>query len=72
MKLTDKQRAKIVEGCADSRRSCMFGDGMEDEYIYDGVQIVGLRQMSDEELYEEYVEGVEDDDELVVEIEGGR
>ena len=44
----------------------MFGDGLEDDYIMDGINFKGLNNMTNEELLMELIQGMsyhdEDDD----------
>ena len=56
---SEKTRNEIQKQIAQSRKDCMFGDGLEDDYIWDGVRIVGLNEMDDEELAEEFGSTVE-------------
>jgi len=43
------------------RIDAMFGDGMEEDYIWNGVSIQGLNEMNDEELLEELQEGFDEE-----------
>lgn len=54
--LTDEARQALKTELAQIRYDGMFGDGMETEYIWEGVTIVGLNQMSDEDLRAEYIQ----------------
>lgn len=51
--MSDLTRDKIYSALANLRRETMFGDGLEDDYIYSGTTIVGLHEMTDPELIEE-------------------
>lgn len=54
MKLTDEQRNKVKRYIFDSCMSCMFGDGLEADYIRDGFPAFkGIDHMTDDELLEE-------------------
>jgi hypothetical protein len=46
--------------------SNMFGDGQNEEYVLDGIMYVGLNNLSDEDLVEEYASMVDDDDDLLI------
>jgi hypothetical protein len=66
--LNEDTRDKMRSYLADIRQSSLFGDGLEMEYIYEGTVIVGLLEMSDQELFDEYeqiVDGYEDDELLI-------
>ncbi len=67
-RLNDAVRDKLKQVLANDRMSSMFGDGLERDYIMDGCTIVGLNQMSDEDLVEEYEQGVSEDDEFLAEL----
>lgn len=65
MSLSKQSRTALEECLYDNRKDCMFGDGIERDYIMDGVIIVGLNDMSDSELIEEYEEfGVDNDNDI--------
>jgi hypothetical protein len=67
--MTDEQREEVKGYLADYYKDGMFGDGMEDDYVYDGCVIEGLNDYDDERLIEEYENMVgEDGDELIREI----
>ena len=69
-KLSKKLREKLVEELAVGRADTMFGDGQEEDYIYNGITIVGLSYMTDAELIKEYKEdmlGVDPKDEQAME-----
>lgn len=68
MVLSKSQRDKLILLMKDKRMSTMFGDGLEEEYILNGCDMVGLNQMTDKELVEEYEEHVDCDDDFLVEI----
>jgi hypothetical protein len=61
-KLSDDVKSELIEVVAGALRDNMFGDGLEDDYIMDGINFVGLNNMSDAELVEEYAQGVDEDD----------
>lgn len=64
--MSDTTREAICEELFNSRMSYMFGDGLEQDYARDGVTIVGLNEMSDTELLEEYEQVAGEDDELLI------
>lgn len=53
MSLSAQTKATLQEFLFDNRMGTIFGDDMEDEYLWDGVEIVGINQLSDEQLVEE-------------------
>lgn len=61
--MKDSTREKLKSCLHQWRRDSMFGDGLEDDYIRDGVTIVGLDHMNDEDLVAELTELVDDDEE---------
>ena len=58
VKLTRDELKQIL---ARSRMDTMFGDGLESDYIWEGTTIVGLNEMSDEELIAEHTERYSDE-----------
>lgn len=54
---------ELREYLAQSMLDSMFGDGLEKEYIWSGVSIKGVIEMSDEEVLKE-LEIYMDEDEL--------
>lgn len=54
-------KGEIINFLYKRRLDNMFGDGMEDDYIWNGVIIQGLNEMSDEELLEELEEGFDEE-----------
>jgi hypothetical protein len=60
--LNDLLRQELKEILANDRMDGLFGDGMEMEYIMGGCTIVGLNEMSDEELVNEYAENADEDE----------
>lgn len=52
-KLNDDTREAIVEHLVYSLSNVMFGDGMEEDYVRDGMGFVGVNNLSDSELLEE-------------------
>ncbi len=63
--LDETMRNELKSYLHDIRRDGMFGDGLESDYIMDGCTIVGLNQMTDEQLVEEYESSVSEDDEFL-------
>ena len=63
MTLSDSLKKEIVKELYQIRLDGMFGDGLERDYIMDGVTIVGLNDMTDDALVEEYRESVDNDEE---------
>lgn len=55
-------RDKVKELLFQWRMDSMFGDGLEADYIRDGVHIVGLNEMSDDDLLSELEEMAGEDD----------
>lgn len=55
-------RNKIKDILHGFMRDSMFGDGLEDDYIRDGVTIIGLDHMEDKDLISELEELVNDDE----------
>lgn len=68
-RLTESTKAEIISFLRDCRMSSMFGDGLEDDYIMNGCSIVGLNEMSDEDLVEEMLCHTGDDEELVIQAQ---
>ena len=68
--MNESLKDRLIAELYSSRRDGMFGDGQERDMIMDGCTIVGLNEMDDKELIEEYEQYVDDDDEdeLLVEI----
>ena len=52
--LSDELRTNLKSELAAGRLETMFGDGQDEEYVMDGVNIVGLNDMSDADLLKEY------------------
>jgi hypothetical protein len=63
--LNAQTRDELKRYLFDSRMSGMFGDGLESDYIMDGCTIVGLNQMTDDELVEEYEQSCDGEDEFI-------
>ena len=63
MTLSESLRNELKEELYQIRLDVMFGDGLERDYIMDGVTIVGLNDMTDDALVEEYRESVDNDEE---------
>ena len=53
-KLSKKLKEALVEHLNVARMDSMFGDGLEEDYLTDGVTIRGTSEMSDKELVEEW------------------
>ena len=51
--LTDEMRKAIKTNLAQTLMDTMFGDGLEEEYIMNGISFKGLDNMTDEELLNE-------------------
>jgi hypothetical protein len=51
--LNEQTRSQMKTVLAESKRDGMFGDGLENDYIWDGVDIQGVDNMSDDELIDE-------------------
>ena len=64
MPLSKETRQKLIDTLAASARDSMFGDGLEEDYIMDGLNFKGLNHMDDHELIDEFrmVFGGEDDE----------
>lgn len=68
-RMGDALREEVLDYLADSLRGGMFGDGMEDDYIRDGVSFAGIDNMTDQELYEELCNCTQDEDhDLVIRV----
>ncbi len=67
-RMGDALREEVVEFVTESLRSCMFGDGLEEDYIVGGINFVGLENMSDQELYEELMSCVSEDHDLAIRV----
>ena len=64
--LPEQLKEDICNELSDYLQDVMFGDGLECDYIWDGMTFKGLNNMTDEELIEEYKNAFcwdEDDDE---------
>jgi hypothetical protein len=69
LRLSDDQRNELKQHLYDNMLSCMFGDGLERDYIEDGFPVFkGINNMTDEELVEEYSTYVDEDDEYLKEL----
>jgi hypothetical protein len=53
-KLSEETKKEMIERLKDMLLEGMFGDGIEEDYILDGINFKGLNNMSDEELLEEF------------------
>ena len=53
MKLSDRDRELVKKALYQSLMDTMFGDGLEEEYIFCGITWRGLYYMTDQELVEE-------------------
>lgn len=65
-KLSDSTKEQLKEQLVKILYNGMFGDGLEREYIMDGVSFKGLNNMTDEELVDEYDRCVCEDDTLLL------
>lgn len=63
-KLNDNTRTEIIDFLFDCMRMTMFGGGLEDDYIRDGISFKGLNNYTDQELLEEWHNYSGEDDEL--------
>ena len=61
-RLSDSTRDELLKHVADAYLNGSFGDGMEMEYILDGCYMVGLHNISDEELVREYEQDIDYDE----------
>lgn len=53
--LSKETREKLIIRLVDWRKTIMFGDGQEEEYVLNGFpDIKGLNQMTDQELVDEF------------------
>lgn len=68
--LTDKTREEVSKYIAECTTSCMFGDGLEDDYVWDGCLIVGINELTDEELVEELLAYTSEDEDLYQQAKG--
>jgi hypothetical protein len=64
--LSPKVRKDLEEFVSDEVHSCMFGDGLEDDYVSDGVVIVGVCGMTDVELIQEALQHTGEEEEIIV------
>ncbi len=67
--LSEETRKKLKTILLDSHLGSGFGDHQEEEYILDGCNMVGLNNMSDAELIEEYAQYQDDDDEFLLKLQ---
>ncbi len=65
--LSEKTKTEVIDYLADSLRSTMFGDGLEDDYIRCGMGFKGLENMTDQELLDE-MSDLDEDDELLIKV----
>lgn len=68
--LTETVRNKLKEKIAEMIEQGCFGDGMERDYAWDGVVILGANEMTDAELIETYEQWVDEDDDLLMQAKG--
>lgn len=68
--ISEKTKDEVIEELADWLKSGMFGDGLEDDYVRDGINFKGLNNMSDQELLDELLGIYEEDHELVKKVRG--
>lgn len=61
--LSDELRKKLIRILLRENIDCMFGDGLEQEYVLDGFEFKGLRNMTDAELIADYKSFIDEDDE---------
>ena len=65
LKLNEETLKEIKDIVANSMRENSFGDGMEWEMIYDGHTFVGLNNMPDVEIVENYIHLLSETDALL-------
>lgn len=69
-KLNPELRAKMSQMLGEYLHGAMFGDGLEHDYIVDGFpEFKGLANMNDRELYDEFEEMVDKEDDMSEEYE---
>jgi predicted XRE-type DNA-binding protein len=66
-RLNDALREKLRVALAQALVSAMFGDGLELDYVLDGINFKGVKNMTDLELVEEYEACTDPTNDLVVE-----
>lgn len=64
--LSEKTKNEVIDFLFDNLRHTMFGDGLEDDYLRDGVEFKGLNNYSDQELIDEMLTFTGEEEELVV------
>lgn len=57
---------ELIDFCKEMLFDSMFGDGMEDDYIMNGMGFKGLNNMTDEELIETALTYTGDDEDLII------
>jgi len=67
--LSKELRAKMTQLLGEWLEGGMFGDGLERDYIMDGIEFKGLNNMTDRELYDEFEEMVDKEDDNSEEYE---
>jgi len=65
LKLNENTLNELKQHVAQSMRDNSFGDGMEWDMIYDGYSFVGLNNMSDVDIVQEYIQQLSEPDELL-------
>ena len=66
-KLSTDLRNRVGQFLFEYLRDTMFGDGLEGDYIRDGMSFQGLNNMTDQELLEQLEQVVDEDDDLLAE-----
>lgn len=69
MSMTDKTKTEVIDFLFDCMFSSMFGDGLEEMYIRDGMNFKGLNNMSDKELLRELLNYTGHEEELVIRVQ---
>lgn len=64
-KLSIKVKQDLIEYAFEMRLSNMFGDGLEENMIMYGCEIIGLNEMTDEELVNECVTYCCEEEEII-------
>ncbi len=65
MSLSKKVREELGQFVFDNIRDYMFGDGQEDEMVWDGVEFKGIHNMTDEELITEALNYTGEEEDLI-------
>ena len=68
--LTDATREEVATFIVEYSLDTTFGDGLESEYLWDGCVIVGVTELTDEELVEELLNCTDEEDDLYQKAKG--